>query len=100
MQNVCLSKITVQEMFYWRQLLVSVFCILHDLTEENQQFFCIMKNQMKFVPFWITISKITYHLLLMNFIYVLIIAAVRINILSRMLLALIDIGLLPNLFVL
>lgn len=38
MQNLSLPKIHVQEMFYWRQLTVSVFCIHSNSTYSTHSF--------------------------------------------------------------
>jgi hypothetical protein len=44
MQNLSLPKIPVQEMFYWRQLSVSVFCI-HDIKTEKSAIFLYHEEQ-------------------------------------------------------
>lgn len=46
MQNLGLPKIPVQEMFYWRQLTVSVFC-LHDTKTEKLTIFLYHEGQAK-----------------------------------------------------
>lgn len=49
MQNLCLPKIPVQEMFYWRQLSVSVFCI-HDIITGKSTIFLYHEGQAKKGP--------------------------------------------------